>query len=109
MARHPMSFYEAEEDDILHAAWHLTGWYIGTMFPDGEAWIESGQMVESYSVEEQDKVCAGFLPRTIIKANTRSLRSLPPPPDVQVLRTQPAEGPVPQGEGQVPPLEVAPD
>ena len=56
MARHPMSFYEAEEDDILHAAWHLTGWYIGTMFPDADAWIESGQMVASYSVAEQDKM-----------------------------------------------------
>ena len=56
MARHPMAFYEPEEDDILHAAWHWTGWYIGTMFPDADAWIASGQQQKSYSSAEQDKM-----------------------------------------------------
>ena len=55
MARHPMAYYEAEEDDVLLAAWHLTGWYICTMFPDSEAWISSGQQTASYSKGEQDK------------------------------------------------------
>ena len=43
MAQHPMSFYEAEEDDVLFAAWHLSGWYTGTMFPSASAWIACGQ------------------------------------------------------------------
>jgi len=53
MARHPMYYYEAEEDDILHAAWHLSGWYIGTMFPDTEAWIASGQMAKFPAAERE--------------------------------------------------------
>jgi len=51
-----MSYYDAEEDDVLHASWHLAGWYIGTMFPDDKAWIESGQMTVSYTEREQDKM-----------------------------------------------------
>jgi hypothetical protein len=54
MARHPMFYYEAEEDDILHAAWHLSGWYIGTMFPDAAAWLSSGQM-GAFPASEREK------------------------------------------------------
>ncbi|GMH46300.1 hypothetical protein TrRE_jg741, partial [Triparma retinervis] len=61
MARHPMAYYEAEEDDVLLAAWHLTGWYIGTMFPDSDAWIASGQQTASYSEPEQDKMYNFYL------------------------------------------------
>lgn len=32
--RHPMSWYEPEEDDILLAKWHYSGWYTMFMFPD---------------------------------------------------------------------------
>jgi len=55
MARHPMSFYEAEEDDVLLAAWHFAGWYIGTMFPDAKAWKVSGE-IGNFPENEQKKV-----------------------------------------------------
>ncbi|GMI42716.1 hypothetical protein TeGR_g1201 [Tetraparma gracilis] len=65
MARHPMHYYEAEEDDILHAAWHLSGWYIGTMFPDADAWVASGQMGK-YPPAEREK-CFKFYERALQK------------------------------------------
>ena len=43
MARHPMSWYEAEEDDIVLATWHYSGWYVGALFPDPECLMISGQ------------------------------------------------------------------
>jgi len=55
MARHPMSFYDAEEDDVLLAAWHFSGWYIGTMFPDARAWKVSGE-IEKYPASDKYKV-----------------------------------------------------
>ena len=36
MARHPMSYHEAEEDDVLHAAWHFAGWYTGVQVRGSE-------------------------------------------------------------------------
>jgi hypothetical protein len=31
--RHPMSYYEAEEDDLLFATNYGVGWYSGIQFP----------------------------------------------------------------------------
>jgi len=42
MARHPFSWYGAEEDDIFPAAWHDVGWYTGAIFAHPEAMIYSG-------------------------------------------------------------------
>ena len=42
MARHPFSWYGAEEDDIFPAAWHYVGWYAGAIFAHPEAMIYSG-------------------------------------------------------------------
>lgn len=44
MARHPMHWYEAEEEDLLLAAWHFVGWFLGASLPHPEAWIRSGQI-----------------------------------------------------------------
>ena len=43
IARHPMSWYEPEEDDLILASWHNSGWYVGALFPDPELLMISGQ------------------------------------------------------------------
>ena len=43
MARHPMSWYAAEEDDLVLATWHFSGWYCGALFPNPECFMLSGE------------------------------------------------------------------
>ncbi|CAB9503630.1 expressed unknown protein [Seminavis robusta] len=44
MARHPMHWHEAEEDDVLLASTHLVGWYLAAAFPHPEVWVQSGHV-----------------------------------------------------------------
>lgn len=42
-SRHPMTGYEAEEDDLLLGSWHKVGWYAVVGFPHPAAWTRSGR------------------------------------------------------------------
>ena len=43
MTLDPMTWHEAEEDDLILATWHYSGWYVGALFPDPECLVISGQ------------------------------------------------------------------
>uniref|UniRef100_A0A7S2KWU4 Uncharacterized protein n=1 Tax=Leptocylindrus danicus TaxID=163516 RepID=A0A7S2KWU4_9STRA len=43
MARHPMEWYAAEEDDLILASYHYLGWYTMTLFPDPEVAVIAGE------------------------------------------------------------------
>jgi len=55
IARHPMTYYAAEEDDMLFAINLGVGWYAGIQFPSKEVWMHAGQ-VSKYSKEEQQNL-----------------------------------------------------
>ena len=46
MARHPMEWYAAEEDDLILASWHYLGWYTLALFPDPEFGVIAGQQTK---------------------------------------------------------------
>lgn len=52
IARHPMSYYAAEEDDMLFAINLGVGWYAGIQFPSRDVWMHAGQ-VSTYTKEEK--------------------------------------------------------
>lgn len=64
-SRHPMSWYGAEEDDILLALWLRAGWYAGVFFGDRQAWMDSGR-IEDMSAGDQSRVYE-FYARTMQK------------------------------------------
>lgn len=53
--RHPMSYYEAEEDDLLFATNYGIGWYSGIQFPSVKVWMAVGQF-SKFSAEEKAKI-----------------------------------------------------
>ncbi|GMI61477.1 hypothetical protein ScalyP_jg2996 [Parmales sp. scaly parma] len=55
MARHPMTYWEAEEDDCLPAGWHFAGWYSSVIFPDARCWMKSGE-ISKFPPEAQLKL-----------------------------------------------------
>lgn len=54
-ARHPMGYYEAEEDDVLFAANYGVGWYSAIQFPSPKVWMEVGQF-SKMTPEEQSQL-----------------------------------------------------
>jgi len=53
MARHPMSWYVPEEDDLLLASWHYIGWYTGCTFPHPEALMIAGQQSKHSAADQK--------------------------------------------------------
>ena len=63
--RHPMTGYEAEEDDLLLGSWQKVGWYSITGFPHPRFWKNSG-LIHKYSANDKNKVHE-FYERTMKK------------------------------------------
>ena len=63
--RHPMTGYEAEEDDLLLGSWQKVGWYAITGFPHPKSWMNSGKLNE-YSEGDLQKTFL-FYERTMQK------------------------------------------
>lgn len=59
-SRHPMSWYGAEEDDILLALWERAGWYAGVFFPNKDAWMSSGK-IDDLSANNQSRICEFYM------------------------------------------------
>jgi len=55
LARHPMSWHGAEEDDLLLASWHFAGCYVCVLFAHPEAIIHSG-LVDQLPESAQKKM-----------------------------------------------------
>jgi len=53
MARHPMSFYAAEEDDLIFSSVYGCGYYAGIQFPDEITWYQLGQMSKFNKYEKE--------------------------------------------------------
>ena len=65
MARHPMSWHGAEEDDIILAAGHFAGWYVGALFAHPETLIHSG--LQDQLPESAQKKMFEFYKRSLQK------------------------------------------
>jgi len=55
MARHPMSYYEAEECDVLLTSLMWSGWYHIALMPDRQSWFTMGQ-ISHFSRQDQEKL-----------------------------------------------------
>lgn len=53
MKRHPMSFYAAEEDDLIFSAIHGCGYYAGIQFPSESTFLTLGQMSKFSQYEKE--------------------------------------------------------
>ena len=65
LARHPMSWHGAEEDDLLLASWNFAGWYVCVLFAHPEAIIHSG--LQDQLPESAQKKMFEFYKRSLQK------------------------------------------
>lgn len=65
ISRHPMTGYEAEEDDFLLSSWHRIGWYSIVGFPHPGVWMKTGKFSGLTEGERQKSL--KFYERTMKK------------------------------------------
>jgi len=54
MKRHPMSFFAAEEDDLIFSSIHGCGYYAGIQFPTESTFLKLGQ-ISKFSDQEKER------------------------------------------------------